>query len=90
MAGGTAARDAVDDGGERSLLVLDGEPPVADVLEPPAGDVGRDLLHGIEAEVAAVGEDRGEQRAPLPGVDPLLAGLLEVDAEPEIDRSRPR
>ncbi len=28
--------------------------------------------------------DRGEQRAHLPGVDPLLAGLLEVDAEPEV------
>ena len=26
----------------------------------------------------------GEQRAHLPGVDPLLAGLLEVDAEPEV------
>ena len=31
-----------------------------------------------------MGEDRGEQRAHLPGVDPLLAGLLEVDAEPEV------
>ena len=30
-----------------------------------------------------MGEDRGEQRAHLPGVD-LLAWLLEVDAEPEI------
>ena len=50
----------------------------------PVGDVGRDLLHGVEAEVAAVGEDRGEQRAHLPGVDPLLAGLLEVDAELEV------
>ena len=57
---------------------------IADVLEPPVGDVGGDLLHGVEAEVAAVGEDRGEQRAHLPGVDPLLAGLLEVDAEPEV------
>ena len=27
---------------------------------------------------------RGEQRADIPGVDPLLAGLLEVDAEPEV------
>ena len=54
------------------------------VLEPPVGDVGRDLLHGVEAEVAAVGEDRGEQGADIPGVDPLLARLLEVDAEPEV------
>ena len=28
--------------------------------------------------------DRGEQGADIPGVDPLLAGLLEVDAEPEV------
>ena len=34
------------------------------------------------ARLAAV--DRGEQGAHLPGVDPLLAGLLEVDAEPEV------
>jgi len=31
-----------------------------------------------------VDEDRGEQRAHLPGVDLPLAGLLEVDAEPEV------
>ncbi len=31
-----------------------------------------------------MGEDRGEQRAHLAGVDPLLAGLLEVDAESEV------
>ena len=84
MAGGVEAGDAVDDGGERGPLVLLDETPIADVLEPPVGDVGGDLLHGVEAEVAAVGEDRGEQRAHLPGVDPLLAGLLEVDAEPEV------
>ena len=84
MAGGVEAGDAVDDGGERGPLVLLDEPPVADVLEPPVGDVGGDFLHGVEAEVAAVGEDRGEQRADIPGVDPLLAGLLEVDAEPEV------
>ena len=48
------------------------------------GDVGRDLLHGVEAEIAAVGEDRGEQGADLAGVDLLLAGLLEVDVESEI------
>ena len=84
MGGGVEAGDAVDDGGERGALVLLDEPPVADVLEPSVGDVGGDLLHGVEAEVAAVGEDRGEQRAHLPGVDPLLAGLLEVDAEPEV------
>ncbi len=76
MAGGVEAGDAMDDGGERGALVLLDETPIADVLEPPVGDVGRDLLHGVEAEVAAVGEDRGEQRAHLPGVDPLLAGLL--------------
>ena len=84
MAGGVEAGDAVDDGGERGPLVLLDEPPVADVLEPPVGDVGGDFLHGVKAEVAAVGEDRGEQRADIPGVDPLLAGLLEVDAEPEV------
>ena len=83
MAGGVEAGDAMDDGGERGALVLLDEAPIADVLEPPVGDVGCDLLHGVEAEVAAVGEDRGEQRAHLPGVD-LLAWLLEVDAEPEI------
>ena len=43
---------------------------------PEGGEVG--------SRCAAVGEDRGEQRAHLPGVDPLLAGLLEVDAEPEV------
>ena len=66
-----------------ALVLLD-ETPVADVLEPPVGDVGRDLLHGVETEVAAVGEDRGEQGADLAGVDLLLAGLLEVAAEPEV------
>jgi len=30
-----------------------------------------------------VGEDRGQQRADLAGVDPL-GRLLEVDAEPEV------
>ena len=61
----------MDDGGERGALVLLDETPVTD------------LLHGVEAEVAAVGEDRGQQRADLAGVDPL-ARLLEVDAEPEV------
>ena len=84
MAGGVEAGDTMDDGGERRALVLLDETPIADVLEPPVGDVGRDLLHGVEAEVAAVGEDRGEQRAHLPGVDQLLPWLLEVDAEPEV------
>ena len=73
----------MDDGSERGALVLLDETPVADVLEPSVGDVGGDLLHGVEAEVAAVGEDRGQQRADLAGVDPL-ARLLEVDAEPEV------
>ena len=73
----------MDDGGERGALVLLDETPVADVLEPSVGDVGGDLLHGVEAEVAAVGEDRDQQRADLAGVDPL-ARLLEVDAEPEV------
>ena len=31
-----------------------------------------------------MGEDRSQQRADLPGVDPFLARLLEVDAEPEV------
>ena len=84
MAGGVEAGDAMDDGGERGALVLLDETPIADVLEPPVGDVGRDLLHGVEAEVAAVGEDRSQQRADLAGVDPLLARLLEVDAESEV------
>ena len=83
MAGGVEAGDAMDDGGERGALVLLDETPVTDVLEPSVGDVGGDLLHGVEAEVAAVGEDRGQQRADLAGVDPL-ARLLEVDAEPEV------
>ena len=77
MAGGVEAGDTMDDGGERGALVLLDETPIADVLEPPVGDVGRDLLHGVEAEVAAVGEDRGEQRAHLPRgrpVSPLVAG----------------
>ena len=74
----------MDDGGERGALVLLDETPIADVLEPPVGDVGRDLLHGVEAEVAAVSEDRSQQRADLAGVDPLLARLLEVDAESEV------
>ena len=73
----------MDDGGERGALVLLDETPVADVLEPSVGDVGGDLLHGVEAEVAAVGEDRGQQHADLAGVDPL-GRLLEVDAEPEV------
>ena len=73
----------MDDGGERGALVFLDETPVTDVLEPSVGDVGGDLLHGVEAEVAAVGEDRGQQRADLTGVDPL-ARLLEVDAEPEV------
>ena len=66
MGGVVEAGDAVDDGGERGALVLLDETPVADVLEPSVGDVGGDLLHGVEAEVAAVGEARGEQRADLP------------------------
>ena len=78
------AQAVADDGGERGALVLLDETPVADVLEPSVGDVGGDLLHGVEAEVAAVGEDRGQQRADLAGVDLLLARLLEVDAEPEV------
>ena len=53
------------------------------MVDGRACDVGGDLLHGVEAEVAAVGEDRGQQRADLAGVDPL-ARLLEVDAEPEV------
>ena len=57
MAGGVEAGDAMDDAGERGALVLLDEPPIADVLEPPVGDVGGDLLHGVEAEVAAVGKD---------------------------------
>ena len=84
MAGGVEAGDAVDDGGERRALVLLDKTPIVDVLEPSVGDDGGDLLHGVEAEVAAVGDDRGEQGADIPGVDPLLAGLLEADAEPEV------
>ena len=73
----------MDAAGERRALVLLDEAPIADVLQPPVGDRGRDLLHGVQAEIAAVGEDRGEQRAHFPGVDPL-AWPLEVDAEPEV------
>ena len=54
-------------------------------LEPSVGDVGGDLLHGVEAEVAAMGDDRGQQRADLARVNPL-ARLLEVNAEPEVVR----
>ena len=66
----------MDDAGERRALVLLDEAPIADVLQPPVGDRGCDLLHGVQAEIAAVGEDRGEQRAHFPGVDParLAAG----------------
>ena len=56
----------------------------ADVLEPPGGDGGGDLLHGVQAEIAAVGKDRGAQRAHVPGVDPRLAWPLPVDAAPEV------
>ena len=74
----------MDDAGERGALVLLDEAPIADVLEPPVGDGGCDLLHGVQAEITAVGKDRGEQRAHLSGVDSLLAWLLEVDAEPDV------
>ena len=52
-------------------------------FQPLVGDGGCDLLHGVQAEIAAVGEDRGEQRAHFAGVDPL-AWPLEVEAEPEV------
>ena len=74
----------MDNAGERGALVLLDEAPIADVLEPPVGDGGGDLLHGVQAEIAAVGKARGEQRAHFPGVDPRLAWPLEVDAEPEV------
>ena len=74
----------MDNAGERGALVLLDEAPIADVLEPPVGDGGGDLLHGVQAEITAVGKDRGEQRAHFPGVDPRLAWPLEVDAEPEV------
>ena len=57
---GVEAGDAVHDAGERAALVLLDETPVADMLEAPVGDAGCDLLHGVQAEVAAMGEDRGE------------------------------
>ena len=74
----------MDNAGERGALVLLDEAPIADVLEPPVGDGGGDLLHGVQAEIAAVGKARGEQRAHFPGVDPRLVWPLEVDAEPEV------
>ena len=73
----------MDEAGERRALVLLDEVPIADALEPPVGDRGCDRLHGLQTELAAVGEDRGEPRAHFPGVDPL-AWPLEVDAELEV------
>ena len=72
----------MDDTGERRALVLLDEAPIADVLEPPVGDGGCDLLHGVEAEVAAVGEDRSQQRADLAGVDPLSPGCWKWTLNP--------
>ena len=74
----------MDNAGERGALVLLDEAPIADVLEPPVGDGGGDLLHGVQAEIAAVGKDRGAQRAHVPGVAPRLAWPLAVDAAPEV------
>ena len=62
MASGVEAGDAMDNAGERGALVLLDEAPIADVLEPPVGDGGGDLLHGVQAEIAAVGKDRGGDR----------------------------
>ena len=81
---GIEARDAVHEAGERTALVLLEETPVADVLESPVGDAGSDLLHGVQAEVAAVGEDRGEQNADLVGLGLLLSRMQEVRTEPQV------
>ena len=74
----------MDNAGARGARVLLDAAPSADVLEPPVGAGGGDLLHGVQAEIAAVGKDRGAQRAHVPGVDPRLAWPLEVDAAPEV------
>ena len=84
MAGGVEAGDAVTMGASAARWLSSTRRQSLTYLEPSVGDVGGDLLHGVEAEVAAVGEDRGQQRADLPGVDLLLPRLLEVDAEPEV------
>ena len=82
--GGVEARDAVDDAGERGALVLLDEPPVADMPELAVWDAGGELSHGVQAQVAAVGKDGGEQRAHFAGVGLLLALPEKVGAEPQV------
>ena len=42
------------------------------------------FLHGVQAEVTAVGENGGQEYAHLVGLDSLLPGAMEVGAEPEV------
>ena len=74
----------MDNAGARGARVLLDAAPIADVLEPPVGAGGGDLLQGVQAEIAAVGKDRGAPRAHVPGVDPRRAWPLAVDAAPEV------
>ena len=56
------------DGGERGALVLLDETPVADVREPPVGDVRGDLLHGVKARLQPWARPRRRWcRSSLPG-----------------------
>ena len=70
--------------GERGALIFLDETPVAHMLELAVRDGRGDLLHGVQAEVAAVGEDRSEQRAYLVGLGLLLCRAQEVRAEPQV------
>ena len=54
----------------------------------PVRDVGGDLLHDVETEVAAVGEDRGEPRA-LDGQQLSVEGRLGHPASVPSGRTKP-
>jgi hypothetical protein len=60
---GIEAGDRVHEFRQGAPLRLLGELPVADAFELVVGDVRDELRHRVRADVAAVGHDRGEQRA---------------------------